>query len=357
MRIVLDGITAFEYWRCAILADGARALHTTRPELTIFEGKSSKQISERIRAQEGEQGRIHVLVSSDIERRNSEFVSCSIWPSRLSLPFGAILQIGTGIYVESPEFCLLRLATSLSRFEFLRALSDMLGVYGLSYLDRQALVSRKPLTTKAKIAAFLDSVGPVRGSRLVRDALKWVVERSASPRETSMNLCMTMPTRMGGQSMPEFEANHKFTLTREAKLLTRRNYLIGDAVWVDSNTEMEYNSSKHHDTEEQLEMDFEKITALEQMGVTVFPVSTRQFNDYHAFAVIVQSVRTRLGVGANVSPAVEERRFRTHEEILRIERYQRNLPSLVDTARWQYLVPRLDTEILSENVLGSASRK
>ena len=159
-----------------------------------------------------------------------------------------------------------------------------------------------------------------------------------------MNLCMSMPSRIGGQQLPRFIANYHYDLSDEAKLLTRKDYLVGDASWPEKDIEMEYNSNKHHDTEEELEMDFEKITALQNMGVTVIPVSTRQFNSYDAFSAIVGTVRERLGMSTTTTEAIDERRRYMHARLLQIERYQRGLPSLLETARWKYLAPRLGVD-------------
>lgn len=341
MRIVLDGNTAFEYWMSATLSDEAHPIHATRPPLSSFDQLPSSVISRSISNQEGASGGIEVLVDSLGERRNSSLVTCGVWSARTPLPPNSIYMIGSSIYVESPELCLLRLASIMERPVFLRALSDMLGVYSLSVLDRKELVSREPVTSINKIQMFLNSVKGAYGAKKLRSALNWVVERSGSPRETSMNLCMSMPSRLGGQQLPRFEANYHYDLSDEAKLLTRRNYLVGDAAWPKEKMELEYNSNKHHDTEEQLEMDFEKITTLQNMGVTVIPVSTRQFNRYDAFSAIMHTVRERLGISNAASEAVEEHRRSMHERLLQIERNQRELPSLWDTARWQYLAPRL----------------
>jgi len=343
MHIVLDGNTAFEYWMCATQRDETMLVHATNPPLSSFDQTWSSKISEGIRNQGGSTGGIEILVGSKDERRYSDFVSCGMWSARTPIPPDSLYMVGPGIYVESPELCLLRLASMLERPVFLRALSDMLGVFGFSYLDRMELVSREPLTTISKIQKFVEHIGGAYGVNKLRSALSWVIERSGSPRETSMNLCMSMPSRLGGQQLPRFEANYHYDLTDEAKLLTRRNFLVGDASWPEKDIEMEYNSNKHHDTEEELEMDFEKITALESMGVTVIPVSTRQFNSYDAFSAIMSTVRERLGMSTAVSEAVDARRRTMHERLLRIERSQRELPSLGETARWQYLAPRLDS--------------
>lgn len=81
---------------------------------------------------------------------------------------------------------------------------------------------------------------------------------------------------------------------------------------------------------------------MQRMGYTVIPVTTRQFDDCRAFESLVEGVRKVLGVRDRVSESARAQRQYTHADILEIERRQREQPSLVQTARWQYLWPRLD---------------
>ena len=158
MRIVLDGNTAFEYWMSSTLSDEAQPVHAAQPQLSSFNELPSSELSRGIGNQEGASGGIEVLVDSLGERRNSDLVTCGVWSAKTPLPPNSIYMIGSGIYVESPELCLLRLASIMERTVFLRALSDMLGIYGLSVLDRLELVSREPITSISKIKKFMDRV-------------------------------------------------------------------------------------------------------------------------------------------------------------------------------------------------------
>lgn len=342
MRLVFDGITAYEYWMSPAWTDGARLVKSPHPLLSNFDGIESGELTKAISKKDGADGQLQLLVSSPSERRSSEFVDCRCWSKKQPLPPESLYQVGSSIFVESPELCLVRLSATLPRLEFLRALSDMLGNYGFSITDRIELIQREPITSIQKIEQFLKKVPHVPGTKTLKQALSWIVPNAASPRETSMDISLAMPTRMGGHELPRFEANYHKDLTAEARPLTQKNFLVADVMWEEFKQALEYNSSKYHDTEEQMEYDFEKITTLKNMGYALTPVSTRQFNSYEAFASIVQDLRRSMGMSTVTSEKALERRKKTHEELLRIERRNRELPSLADTARWQYLMPRID---------------
>lgn len=344
MRLVLDGYTAYEYWMSAASANTAMIVRAPRPQLSDFESLDPGELGKAIEKLDGYPGKLQLLVQDLSQRRPSAHVDCRCWSTKHPFPAESFYQIGSGVYVESPELCLVRLAADLPRLEALRALSDMLGTYGLSLNNRIDLVGREPITSIAKIRGLLDRIPGVRGTRLIDQALRWIVPGAASPRETSMDLALAMPTRMGGHGMPPFEANYHIEPDDESAPLTTKSYLIADVAWSDKQRVLEYNSSKYHDTEEQMQYDFEKITTLQNMGYVVTPVSTRQFNSYDTFCSIVDGVRRDFGMRVSCSKAANDRRKNTHEELLRIERRNRELPSLDDTARWQYLRPRIDVD-------------
>ena len=319
----------------------SRPLDVSLSALTDFEGQSCGELSRAIARTDAEPGELHLLVSSQGERRQSRYVCCHVWANRNPVPVGSIYQVGTGIYVESPELCLVRLAALLPREELLHCMSNMLGIFAFSTLDRMSLISRESITNIDKIRDFVRKLPGTQGSKALLSACSWVAERSASPRETSVNLCLALPTRVGGQNLPPFEANATQPLDDDASKLTVKKYLVPDVYWRSNELALEYNSSKHHDTEDELETDMEKITALQQMGITVIPVTTRQFNDFDAFDTIVKRVRKVLGVRAQTSDAIQERRSKMHAALLEFERSERKQPSLIETARWKYLIPRL----------------
>ena len=207
MRLVLTDQTAYEYWmgptsNLIFSPEGAPGLR-----LTDFSQFSSLEISQALASRDGSDGNMHLLVGSPKDRRPSRFVTCHVWGNQYPLPEGSIYRIGTGLYVVSPELCLLRLAATLPRLELLHKLSNMLGVFSLDPWDKMLTHRRKPITTINKIRAYLEKVPGARGGNALGSALNWVSERSASPRESSLALNLCMPTRLGGQALPAFEAN------------------------------------------------------------------------------------------------------------------------------------------------------
>lgn len=355
MHLVIDAQSASEYWTSDLRpAKPHYVAGTGSQRLTSFEETSSYRLSKAMERTAGIRGTLHLLVEGRWDRRWDSGIVCSAWGKRPLAP-GSLCEIGDGILVVSPELCLARIATRVPRLELLRLMSDFMGIYCKSNADRLNLVQREPITNIEAIRRYYEQpeAKGIPGSADVMRALSWVKERVASPRETSMSLMLALPSRVGGMNLSGFEANRVIPLSDEAKLLTsRKEYVIGDAVFDDYSTPgkikgpvLEYNSNTYHDTEEQQVMDFEKITALQCMGITVIPISTAQFNSYDAFAEIAAHVRELTGVregGDSYYRTMRDLRRRSvHDQLLALERRQREKPSLAETARWSFLGPYL----------------
>ena len=338
--LVLDGRTALEYWMSDAAVMGRDHIGVSSARLTDFDSLSCGNMSRRMDRLGARPGALELLVRNPDERRESDWVHSRAW-GRHPLPHGSIVEVGDRVAVISPEICAIRLAAILRPLPYFRALCDLLGIYVRKSDDHFNLQERNPITSIEDIRTCLDQVGSIPGSKLARRALAWIVEGSASPRETTMDVALAMPTRLGGHGLGDFKANWPIELTASASGLTKRSYLVGDIVWEKEKLVVEYNSSKHHDKLEQKEMDLEKITALQHMGYTVIPVSTRQFSDFDVFKNVVVTIRQHLGRRDRYATSVYPKRYETHEALLRDELDRRIAPNLVETARWQFLMAHM----------------
>ena len=338
MGIVLDGFSAYEFWMSS-LSDQAHYLDVPNPQLTQFNTFSCGDLSRRMSRNDAEAGVLELLVRDKSERLRTNDIICNCWGPK-PLPPQSICKIGDNLYAVSPELCLLRIAPRLTFLEFVRAISNFMSIFCFSHHNRIDLIRREPLLTKDDIRSFLQNCKGLTGARLTERAVKWAVERAASPREVSVDLALSLPSHLGGQNVGPLEANAPVLLDDAARPLTTKSYLIADVAFPgNKNLFAEYNSDKFHDTEEQKQYDFEKITALQRMKKTVVPISTRQFNNYDAFSSISNGLRAQLGKRDRRSEEFDEVRRKTHGELLSDEREQRKDTSLFDTARWQTLLP------------------
>ncbi|MBR3316958.1 MAG: hypothetical protein IKG21_03940 [Atopobiaceae bacterium] len=345
MQVVLDGETAYEYWMLHNPHTEASAENSPRQPLTSFESLSNKQLDDAIGQRDGSSGKMHLICDYHLRPHAHPNTQCHVWSSKTPLPPKSIYQIGPGLYTVSPELCLVRLASQVDRLTLLHMTTNMLGLFAFNYYEKMELVERDPITTIQKVQTYLNAIPHAQGTKVIRQILSWVHERSRSPRESTVSLCLGIPTRVGGLALPSFEVNRKIKLSDEARLLTTKNYLEADFAWMSKKTLLEYNSDEWHYGSDRVARDLEKIAALQQMDYTTVPVTTRQFDDYDTFKAIVGNLRKHLGQRDRANEDAEKRRSYLHSDLIETERTQRELLPFSETARWQWLWPRLDYSI------------
>lgn len=142
--------------------------------------------------------RVHVLVSSAGGRRVCECLTCHVASERL--PAGSICRVGETLYVASPELCFVQMASRLSFVNLVRLGFAFCGIHALSTESASGTVARNPLTTVELLASFIDeacAAGLPNTAKAAR-ALRFVCDRSASPRETDLAILLGLPPRYGG---------------------------------------------------------------------------------------------------------------------------------------------------------------
>ena len=343
MRLVLCGITAYEFWRSSlsILPPDFTGFINSR-KLTDFSQTTCRDVSKLLADTAGSTGvPLELLVESPEERRHAPGVRCHCLPRGIRLPSGSIYQISDEISVVSPGLCFLQLAEEYDDLMLARAGCELTSLYKRDFfLNRNLVQTDENSFTKQDLICYLNALPEHRGIMRAKRIAGWVVERTRSPREISMDLLMSMPTRQGGYQLPGVSANVGIPLDDRLQKLARREHLECDALLPNGDI-MEYNSSTHHDTDEELEFDFEKITALQTLGHTVFPVSTRQFNDFEKFDTIMSSVTERLDLRrVPPKPGTLMLRRSRHESLLLDEKGRRQYENMVETARWQLIMSR-----------------
>lgn len=342
MRLVICGPSAVEILRSTATAYPDELHARSIRHLTSF-NPIGESLSSTIGRTDGVHQPLHLLFDEQGMRRPAKNVICHCAFSDTRLPKESFLEIGDEVYIPCAELAFLDMASYCTPLELARIGMDLCGCYRVMQDRRTDLVAAEPLTSAARINAYLKRMpsGTV-GLKKATTVAAWLTDNSASPRETSLAVCMRVPSRVGGYQVRSLELNLQIPLSSIAAPTTTASYFVGDAVDPSTKTVIEYNSSKHHDDEGEHEYDMEKITALGTMGYHVIPITTRQFNRFDAFdAIMTGNVIPHLGIrrGAVVQETLLRRR-EAHRTVLAAERQIRKSPSLADLAWWQVIWTR-----------------
>ena len=240
---------------------------------------------------------IDVLASEASTRRQSQYVRCHLWSSKT--PENAYYRDGD-VYVSSPEFTFLQMATALDITQLVALGCELCGTYILMPKGRQhpgALDDypkrTAPLTNLEKLGAFLAQAGNANGVRKARRALRYVAEGSRSPMETMVYLLLCLPPMLGGYGLPKASLNPYIPLNEEARAIARRRHAIGDICWLDEKLDIEYHGDVHVGLEN-MHDDVGRAIGIESMGWRVMTITGAQVFDADRFETVAKQAAKHL---------------------------------------------------------------
>lgn len=252
------------------------------------------------------QGRsIDVLVGTETSRHGSRSVVCHKWTSHV--PDGAILKVDEGVYVSSPSFCLVQRASELHVVN----LCQMLGGYLGGDTKKVLLASgaskkgaRGPLVDEEDLSRFLESMRGAKNVGAVREAMRWTCANAASPRETDLQLVLTLPYRYGGYSLTPPIMNYTVKLDESERRLFDRQHCRIDLFWRERMFGLEYQGGHH---EGQLGADCARHYALHSKGIDLWYVADEQLRHVEQMRYLAEEVARRVGRrrGAGKRPEIE----------------------------------------------------
>lgn len=195
-----------------------------------------------------------------------------------SFPCGSFLQIGSGLYIASPELSFIQSCRSLSTHQALKVGSALCGVFCLDDNTQPGLHHRLPLTSAAKIAAAAERLQGLPGANRAHALSRHLVECAASPPEAFLALVLQCPSHLGGYGLPHAQLNVRLTPSPRAQKLSSRSALVPDLLWESQKLVIEFDSDAFHLTSSQIERDASKRLALNADGYRVITVTSRQLD-------------------------------------------------------------------------------
>lgn len=233
---------------------------------------------------------LHLLVGKPVDRRSSSAIAAST--TSINLPDGAIKRADEGLYVVSPEFCLLQRATEAHLVNVCQTLGRFMATKVRASVADRSLVDRSPLTSVQRVNDFLSSVGNVRGSRALREALRWTAPAAASAQEVDMQLQYSLPPQYGGYDLGLPKMNDEVTLEGVAKsLLPGHKHIYIDLSWPELKIGCEYQGEQHRD---QIDSDCSRELAAEAMGYKLWYIAkTQLYSSVHMGYIALQIARAQ----------------------------------------------------------------
>lgn len=325
-NLFVSHISALRYWR--------------QPEGTAM-GKRSRarslakaitSVKEARRLMPAEQGLImkpdyplHVLVPGVASRRYAKGFQPHVWQGEV--PYGAFLKIAPNIYVSSPEFVFVQLASQYSLVELAQIGNELCGGYYLNAISGfEQRPSNTPLTSRRKLLAFIDKVPKARGAKKARRALEWVADHCNSPQETIGLMALCLPPRRGGWSLPMPDVNKTVRVgKRMAKYVGGSTY-TPDYMWkavIGGKTVHvagEYDSSEHHDEDQAAENTRIRRNDMKSLGYLVTSINKSQIARAELLQYPARQIARDLGI---YKPPPNREALAKQNELLALLRQER----------------------------------
>lgn len=271
MAIYIGHTSALEYWGFADSPESTGLLPSRTQ--TIADADANSDTIERLgRSSHALQllsRPLHLLVPHDAARLTSH---AAISHVARSVPPGAFLQIAPDVYMSSPEYCYLCMAGALSEARLAEVGFELCGSYALDASER-GFHNRKPLTSVAAIATFLDAAVGIRNVKKARHILRYIADNSASPRETDTTIILCFPGNLGGYA---FELPALNRLLRIADGPGRTRVVACDLLWARHHVAIEYDSAAYHSGVADIDRDSKRRAALEAAGIKVITITRKQ---------------------------------------------------------------------------------
>lgn len=257
---------------------------------------------------------LHLLVPNPA-KVNAKGVVCH--RSSRSFGAGSFCPIDEVVGACSPELCFVQVARHFPFHQAVKAGCALCGTFAVNPQAQFGLSSRRPLTTKAEIAKYLEANRGIAGAKRARRALKYVVDGCASPAEIRLAMVLTLPHAKGGFSLSGFLANQPIDLgKKEAKVAGRRR-VIPDLLNTARKVAVEYDADVTHASAQRRMQDATKRMVLESLGFKVVTVTTRQLALTSKIRDVAEEICKHVGAPLHIKSSAFERSHRLLMEMPR----------------------------------------
>ncbi len=239
-------------------------------------------------------GVLHLLAFDRSHFRRYKHFATHVWSG--PLPEGSFHKPADGLYVESPAFMFLHAATILDLPQLVSFGDELCGLYSFDSRAKRGFTSRSiPLTDKRQLENYLKKATGCRGFKQATQALRHVVERSASPMETFDEITMCFPALRGGYALPQPRMNHWIPLTPKAARIAKRSGCYLDMGYPHCKLDIEHHGKLDHSSDEDVASDRARVNGLKEIGFEVIELTADQVGDLFAYEFIIERIARILG--------------------------------------------------------------
>ena len=208
---------------------------------------------------------------------------CQVHVCRTSLPSGSFR-------------CLPQGASTASLWQLIEIGNYLCSTFSISDEGRGYTGKREQLVSVGRLAEFLDALPPnTYGANKARAALEYVVELTASPKESQLAMHYRLPLELGGRGPINISANQAIRIDEHGQRLLDSGYLVGDLFLPDYNCDLEFDSIEFHTGRFRLDHTQTRRNVLEAMGIKTVSATEGQINRLEKLDDFTWLLEERIG--------------------------------------------------------------
>ncbi|MDR3315902.1 MAG: hypothetical protein LBS98_05450 [Coriobacteriales bacterium] len=241
---------------------------------------------------------LNILVADAPARKVNKLVVSHV--CRVSLPKGCFFDAGNSLLASSPELCFLQMAGDMPLLKLIELGFELCGTYSMpAGADDEAVGATMqldaPLTTVAKLQSLALKMEGTHGRKNALQALRYVVENSASPMETLLAMLLFLPYNLGGYGLAKPLLNKRVDVGKTAKKAIDKSYYRCDLYWPVAKLGIEYDSDTYHTGAARIAEDAKRRNALAYLGIQSLTITKQQLYNRSEFDKVVHQISKQLG--------------------------------------------------------------
>ena len=238
-------------------------------------------------------GKLGVLVRDQASRRVANSHVTQVWSG--PIPEGSFFDSGNGKFVCSPCFVFLQMASKLDLASLIAYGDELCGLYAFNPCAERGIEQRAmPLVKTEQLAQFIATARGCYGRKRAAQAVRYLVDRSASPMETTDEMMLCLPYKLGGYCIAPPTMNHEVILDARSRRIAKKSRLYIDLCWEDAKMAIEHQGQRDHTDSKAFSADRARINALCMMGYDAIELTSGQVADLFSFEEIARRVAKSL---------------------------------------------------------------
>ena len=235
---------------------------------------------------------LHILVPTALKNTQTDTLIPHVWAD--GVPTRAFIEVEPGVFLSTPAFTFLQMATELTCVELIQLAMQFCGFYSpgpafgrgtdpissdtrLAKLHRTMVATASvfdidPVCSTKMLERFIGRSKGFRGVKQARAALNMALDHSASHMETDLYLLFCLPVRMGGYGLPKPVLNPKVIVEQASG----PSVCYPDQFWSGFSIDVEYDSNAEHCGPSAHYRDSKRMVAIVCNRITYLSISTGQ---------------------------------------------------------------------------------